>query len=66
MIHLYMADVDTVFRRAVEAGGRPVREPETMEYGGRSGGVADPAGNQWWIAVATRGWGRGGGRRCPR
>lgn len=62
MIHLYMDDVDAVFRRAVEAGGRPVREPETMEYGDRSGGVEDPAANQWWIAtrVAERdGPGRG-------
>ena len=51
MIHLYMPDVDDVFRRAVEAGGRPVREVSTQEYGDRTGGVEDPAGNQWWIAT---------------
>ncbi len=51
MIHLYLPDVDAVYRRALEAGGTVVREPETMPYGDRSGGVMDPAGNQWWIAT---------------
>lgn len=51
MIHLYLEDVDAVYRRAVAAGGRTIREPETMFYGDRSGGVADAAGNQWWIAT---------------
>jgi PhnB protein len=44
-------EILTVFRRAVDAGARPVREPETMFYGDRSGGVEDPDGNQWWIAT---------------
>jgi PhnB protein len=51
MIHLYVEDVDAVFRNAVEAGARTVREPETMFYGDRSGGVEDAGGNQWWIAT---------------
>lgn len=51
MLHLYVDDVDAWFRRAVEAGARPVREPETMFYGDRSGGVEDVFGNQWWIAT---------------
>lgn len=51
MIHLYMPDVDEVFRRAVKAGGKPVREVSTQDYGDRTGGVEDPAGNQWWIAT---------------
>jgi uncharacterized glyoxalase superfamily protein PhnB len=51
MLHLYVEDVDASYRRAVEAGGRSVREPETMFYGDRSGGVIDPAGNQWWIST---------------
>lgn len=51
MIHLYMPDVDEVFKRAVEAGGKPVREVSTQDYGDRTGGVEDPAGNQWWIAT---------------
>lgn len=51
MLHLYVDDVDAAFRRAVEAGGRVVREPETMFYGDRSAGVDDPHGNQWWIST---------------
>jgi PhnB protein len=51
MIHLYVPDVDAVFRRAVDAGGRVVREVSTQDYGDRTGGVEDPAGNQWWIAT---------------
>jgi PhnB protein len=42
MIHLYMPDVDAVFRRAVDAGGRVVREVGTQDYGDRTGGVEDP------------------------
>lgn len=59
MIHLYLPDVDQVFQRAVAAGGRVVREVATQDYGDRTGGVEDPAGNQWWIAtpVAERGGG---------
>jgi PhnB protein len=51
MIHLYLPDVDGVYRRALEAGAISLREPETMFYGDRSGGVQDPSGTQWWIAT---------------
>jgi PhnB protein len=51
MLHLFVEDVDAAFRQAVQAGGQSIREPETMFYGDRSGGVADPAGNMWWIST---------------
>ena len=51
MIHLYVEDTDAVYRRAVEAGARSIREPADQFYGDRSAGVADPAGNQWWIST---------------
>ncbi|TVP45787.1 MAG: VOC family protein [Gemmatimonadales bacterium] len=51
MIHLYLPDVDGVYRRALEAGATSLREPETMFYGDRSGGVEDASGTQWWIAT---------------
>lgn len=51
MLHLYVEDADTLYRRALEAGARSVREPEDQFYGDRSGGVLDPAGNQWWIST---------------
>lgn len=50
LIHLYVPDVDAVFARAVEAGAKSIRDPETMFYGDRTGGVEDPSGTQWWIA----------------
>jgi PhnB protein len=51
MLHLYVDDVDGLYRRALEAGAESVREPADMFYGDRSGGVRDPFGNQWWIAT---------------
>lgn len=51
MLHLYVPDVDTVFQRALDAGGKPVREPRDEFYGDRSGGVEDPCGVVWWIAT---------------
>jgi len=50
-IHLYVPDTDAVYRRAIEAGGVSLFEPSDMFYGDRSGGVADPSGNQWYIAT---------------
>ncbi len=51
MIHLYVEDADATYRRAVEAGATPIRPLADQFYGDRSGGVKDPAGNQWWIAT---------------
>ncbi len=51
MIYMYVEDVDAAFRRAVEAGATVIREPQNEFYGDRSGGVKDPAGNQWWVAT---------------
>ena len=51
MLHLYVDDVDAVYKKAVAAGGTPMREPANQFYGDRSGGVSDAFGNQWWIAT---------------
>jgi uncharacterized glyoxalase superfamily protein PhnB len=51
-LHVYVADVDAVHRRAIEAGGVSVGEPEQKEGApDRRGGVRDPGGNTWWIAT---------------
>lgn len=51
-IHLYVTDVDATYRRAIEAGGVPVQEPQQKEGDpDRRGGVKDPGGNTWWIAT---------------
>jgi PhnB protein len=49
-LHFYVPDVDAVYKRAVEAGGKSLFEVTDMPYGERSGGVADPCGNNWYIA----------------
>jgi len=51
MLYLYVNDVDSVYKRAVEAGGKSLREPTNEFYGDRSAGVMDSSGNQWWIAT---------------
>jgi PhnB protein len=51
MLHLYMEDVDAVYRRAIQAGAKSIREPADQLYGDRTGGVEDAWGNQWWIAT---------------
>ena len=50
-LYIYVADADAVYRRALDAGGTSLREPADQIYGDRSGGVADPFGNQWWMAT---------------
>jgi len=51
MLYHYVSDVDSVYQAALAAGGASVREPQDQYYGERVAGVADPAGNQWWIAT---------------
>ena len=51
MIHLYLADVDAVYRRALAAGATSLREPADQPYGDRMAGVKDGFGNQWRIAA---------------
>jgi PhnB protein len=51
MLHLYLEDCDAVYRRAIQAGAKSLREPADQLYGDRTGGVEDAFGNQWWIAT---------------
>ena len=50
-IHVYVDDVDSTYRRALDAGGESLREPEDQFYGDRSAGIKDRFGNQWWLAT---------------
>lgn len=51
-LHVYVADVDAAYRRALAAGGVSVQEPTRKEgEPDRRGGVEDPGGNTWWIAT---------------
>ena len=51
MLHLYVSDVDTTYKDAIEAGGESMREPEDQPYGDRSAGLEDSWGNEWWLAT---------------
>jgi len=50
---LYVDDVDTVFARAIAAGGRQVRPVVDQFYGDRSGTLIDPFGHLWTVATHT-------------
>jgi uncharacterized glyoxalase superfamily protein PhnB len=50
-IYLYVTDCDALYNRAIQAGATSISAPPDQFYGDRSGGVKDPAGNQWYIAT---------------
>jgi uncharacterized glyoxalase superfamily protein PhnB len=51
MLHVYVADVDARYARALKAGATEVQKPAQQFYGDRSGGVKEPCGNTIWIAT---------------
>ncbi len=51
MIHLYVNNTDTAYKRALQASATSLREPADQFYGDHSAGVKDSCGNQWWIAT---------------
>lgn len=53
-IHLYSADTDALFHRAVEAGAKILHPLENASYGDRAAGIEDPAGNHWYLATRLK------------
>jgi PhnB protein len=51
MLHIYLADVDAVFTRAVDAGAKSVRPVTDQFYGDRGGMLEDPFGHYWYLAT---------------
>jgi uncharacterized glyoxalase superfamily protein PhnB len=51
MFYFYVPDVDSVYRRALEAGATSISEPADQFYGDRSAGVKDTIGNLWYFAT---------------
>ncbi|MFP5228651.1 MAG: VOC family protein [Acidobacteriota bacterium] len=51
---LYVENCDAVYRQALAAGAKSVREPADQFYGDRMAGVEDPFGFQWWIATHVK------------
>lgn len=54
LVHMYVDDVDALFRRAVEAGAEPVNEPEDKREGDRRGDAVDPEGHWWSLSEHVR------------
>jgi PhnB protein len=52
-MHVYVPDVDAVYRRAIAAGATSLSEPKDQFYGERSGNAIDAWGNHWYIATHT-------------
>lgn len=50
-LHIYVKDADTVYQRALDAGGLSIGVPRDQEYGERSASVKDSSGNYWYIAT---------------
>jgi uncharacterized glyoxalase superfamily protein PhnB len=50
-LHLYVADVDAAFKRAVAAGATVKMPVDDMFWGDRYGQVSDPFGFDWGIAT---------------
>ena len=48
---LYVEDVDSVFERAVTAGGKAHQPVKDQFYGDRSGTLIDPFGHMWTVAT---------------
>lgn len=50
-LHVYVADSDAVFERAVAAGAEVMQPMTDQFYGDRSGTVVDPFGHRWTIST---------------
>jgi PhnB protein len=48
---LYVTNVDEVFKRAVDAGAKPLRPVADQFYGDRMGTLEDPFGHVWAIGT---------------
>jgi uncharacterized glyoxalase superfamily protein PhnB len=50
-VHVYVADVDAAYKRALEAGATSVQAPVKKEDEDKRGGVKDAGGTTWWMAT---------------
>ena len=50
---IYVDDVDTIFKQAIDAGGVEKTPVKDQFYGDRSGTLTDPFGHVWTVATHT-------------
>jgi PhnB protein len=51
MLHVYAADSDAVYERALAEGATTVAEPHDTDFGDHRAAFDDRWGNQWWVAT---------------
>jgi PhnB protein len=51
LLHLYVADVDATFSKALAAGAKELRPVSNQFYGDRAGSFEDPFGHRWHVAT---------------
>ena len=50
---VYVEDVDSAFKRAIDAGGKAERPVENQFWGDRLGSLTDPFGHKWSLATTV-------------
>ena len=48
---IYVDDVDTIYKQAIDAGGVELKALQDQFYGDRSGTLTDPFGHVWTVAT---------------
>ncbi len=51
IVSIYMEDVDSVCKKAIDAGAKELRPVEDQFYGDRTGSFEDPFGHRWSVAT---------------
>ncbi len=49
-LFIYTDNVDAAWKKAVDAGARPVMPLTDQFWGDRSGCIEDPSGHRWWLS----------------
>jgi PhnB protein len=50
-IHLYVEDVDAVYKRALSAGATSAKEPTDEFFGDRNAHIIDASGHVWFLST---------------
>jgi len=53
-LHLYVKNVDEMFKQAIKAGATEQRPVQDQFYGDRTGTLVDPFGHVWHLATHVR------------
>ncbi len=54
-VHIYVADVDATYAKAIAAGATSVQAPEQHDDEDKRGGIRDSGGTTWWISTQLAG-----------